>query len=55
LDNIYPEGYLLEVEALPLDTGFGYFSNWSDGNREPIRIIEIGGHSIDYIAYFRSR
>lgn len=55
LDNIYPEGYLLEVEALPLDNGFGYFSNWSDGNREPIRIIEIGGHSIDYIAYFRSR
>ncbi len=52
LDDIYQEGDIINVYIEATD--LAYFSHWSDGNKLPIREIEVGGKNIYYVAYFRS-
>ena len=51
-EDIYEEGDIINVYIE--STKLAYFSHWSDGNRLPIREIEVGGKNTQYIAYFRS-
>lgn len=51
-DDIYQEGDIINVYIEATD--LAYFSHWSDGNKSPIREIEVGGKNIHYVAYFRS-